>query len=72
MTFAGGPRNRGITFTLSVPIWDSGVNKAQVAAAQAELDMSDLNMEQIRKQVTQDIRAVIATLHETLQPSGCT
>ena len=59
------PRNRGITFTLSVPIWDSGVNKAQVAAARAELDMSDLNMEQIRKEVAQDIRAVVTRLHET-------
>ena len=59
------PRNRGVTFTLSVPIWDSGVNKAQVAAAQAELDLSDLNMEEIRKQVARDIRAVISRLHET-------
>jgi outer membrane protein len=60
------PRNRGITFTLSVPIWDSGVNRAEVAAARAVLDRSELTEEETRRQVTQQIRAVITRVRETL------
>ena len=59
------PRNRGITFTLSLPLWDSGVNRAEVAAARAALERSELTEQETRRQVTQQIRAVITRLKET-------
>jgi outer membrane protein len=59
------PKNRGITFTLSLPIWDSGVNKAQVAAARARLEESRETEDYIRLTVARDIRAVVTRLEET-------
>ena len=31
------PNNRGVGFTLSLPLWDSGVNGAEVASSEADL-----------------------------------
>jgi len=59
------PRNRGVIFTLSVPIWDSGVNRAEVAAARATLDRSKLTEAETERQVTQQVRAAITRLRET-------
>ena len=59
------PKNRGITFTLSVPIWDSGVNRAEVAAARARLERNELTERENKRLVVQDIRAVITRLRET-------
>ena len=49
-----------------MPLWDSGVNRAEVAAARAVLDRSELTEEETRRQVTQQIRAVITRVRETL------
>ncbi len=59
------PKNRGITFTLSVPIWDSGVNRAEVAAARARLERNELTERENKRLVVQDIRATITRLRET-------
>lgn len=59
------PRNRGITFTLSVPIWDSGVNRAEVASARARLERNELTERENKRLVVQDIRASITRLQET-------
>lgn len=59
------PKNRGVTFTLSVPIWDSGVNRAQVEAARATLQISGISEEEERRRVTREIRSVITRLEET-------
>ncbi|MBW7995711.1 MAG: TolC family protein [Candidatus Glassbacteria bacterium] len=60
------PKNRGVTFTLSLPIWDSGVNRAEVAEARATLQVTGLSEEEERRRVTREIRAVITRLKETL------
>ncbi len=59
------PHNRGITFTLSIPLWDSGVNKAEVAAARAQLDRRGLTETEQKRMVEQEIRSVITRLRET-------
>ena len=59
------PRNRGVTLTMSLPLWDSGVNRAQVAAAQATLERSELTEEEMVRQVTQQIKAVLTRLQES-------
>jgi outer membrane protein TolC len=59
------PRNRGITFSLSLPIWDSGVNRAQVAAARATLEQRQIDEEEERRVVTREIRAVISRIEES-------
>ncbi len=59
------PKNRGVTFSLSLPIWDSGVNRSEVAAARAALEVTGLNEQEERRKVTQRIRLVISRLKET-------
>ncbi len=59
------PKNRGITFTLSVPIWDSGVNRAEVAAARARLERNELTERESKRLVVQDVRAAITRLRES-------
>ena len=59
------PRNRGVRFMITVPIWDSGVNRAEVASARALLDRRELSEQEQERTVVQQIRSVIATLGET-------
>ncbi|MFH1070012.1 MAG: TolC family protein [Candidatus Glassbacteria bacterium] len=59
------PRNRGVTFTVSLPLWDSGVNRAEVAAARATLDRNELTESENVRRVTQQIKAVLTRLQET-------
>jgi len=59
------PKNRGITFSLRVPIWDSGVNRAEVASARARLERNELTEMENKRLVVQDIRASITRLQET-------
>ena len=59
------PQNRGVQFTLSLPLWDSGVNRAEVAAARSVLQRNELTVEEQKRQVVQQIRAVVTRLSET-------
>lgn len=59
------PGNRGVTFTLSVPLWDSGVNGAEVAAARAALERSDLERDQQTRQVVLEVNAALTALKES-------
>lgn len=60
------PHNRGIQFTLSVPLWDSGVNHAEVASAQTVLQSSELDIQENERTVIQQIRSVIIRFRETI------
>jgi outer membrane protein len=59
------PGNRGAAFTLSVPIWDSGVNRAEVAAARAALARSDLDRDEQQRRVVQSVNAALTALAES-------
>jgi outer membrane protein TolC len=58
------PRNLGVTFLLTVPIWDWGVNRAEVASARAALDQSELAVGQRRIEVERQIRSALTRLRE--------
>lgn len=56
------PGNRGVRFSLSVPIWDAGVNGAEVAAARVTLQRRELERENLRRQIVRDVKAALANL----------
>jgi outer membrane protein TolC len=58
------PDNKGVSFSLSVPLWDSGVNKAEVASARATLDQRGLDEEENRRRVIQQVNSAITRLRE--------
>lgn len=56
------PGNRGVRFSLSVPIWDAGVNGAQVAAARVALERQELSRENLRRRIVREVKAALANL----------
>jgi outer membrane protein TolC len=56
--------NRGITFTLSIPIWDWGKNKADVQSAEASLDKEELNLNDLYITIEREVRDVVRSLYE--------
>ena len=58
------PHNRGVTFTLSVPLWDWGVNAAEVQSAKASLQTSELTLEEQKKTIQRQVREVVLRLRE--------
>jgi outer membrane protein len=58
-------RNLGLQFSLTVPLWDSDLNRARVARAQTQLDRNKLTLENERKEVLLTIRNTIGRLRET-------
>lgn len=61
------PDNKGVSFSLSVPLWDSGVNAAEVAAQRAVLEQRGLDEEESRRRVIQEVRSTLARLRESRQ-----
>jgi outer membrane protein TolC len=59
------PGNKGVVFTLSVPIWDSGVNGAEVASARAALERSEIDIDQQRRTVVLQVNAALTALSES-------
>lgn len=58
------PRNKGISLTFSMPLWDSGVNRAEVAAAQARIDQAELDLENESITVQREIKDVVSRVLE--------
>lgn len=58
------PRNKGITFRLTVPLWDWGVNKAEVAAAKVRVQTTEYELKELRKTIVREIRTVIDQVKE--------
>ena len=56
--------NRGVTFTLSIPIWDWGKNKSDVQAAEANLMQDELQMEDLYITIEREVRDVVRSLYE--------
>lgn len=54
------PGNKGVRFSLSIPIWDSGVNGQEVAAAQVAVRRSQLNQENLQRQIAREVQAALA------------
>ena len=60
----GRPDNKGVSFSLSVPLWDSGVNAAEVAAARAALRQRGLDTDENRRRVIRQVNSAIIRLRE--------
>jgi len=58
------PNNRGVMFSLSVPLWDWGVNSSEVAAAKANLNDSELALKEQKKTIVRETRDVVGRLNE--------
>jgi len=58
------PKNRGVLFSMTMPLWDSGVNGADVASAKARLDQSTLSLDNERITVEREIKDVVARVRE--------
>jgi outer membrane protein len=61
------PDNKGVSFSLSVPLWDSGVNGAEVAAARASLERQQLDAAESERRVVQQVKATLIRLRESRQ-----
>ncbi len=53
------PRNKGIVFKLTVPLWDWGVNKAEVAAAKVNVETAEYDLAELKKTIFREIRSAI-------------
>ena len=58
------PKNRGVLFSVTMPLWDSGVNGAEVSSAKARLDQSTLSLDNERISVEREIKDVVARVRE--------
>lgn len=59
------PRNKGVVFSLTVPIWDWGVNKASVQAAKVNAEMIEHELKETQKTIVREIRSVINLVKES-------
>ncbi len=58
------PRNRGITFSLNVPVWDWGVNRARVKAGEARLRNAEHSLEEMKKTIVRNINDVVTRVRD--------
>ena len=58
------PNNRGVVFSLNVPLWDFGGNKAAVQSAEANLRSSELALTEMKKTIEREVRDVTGRLYE--------
>ena len=58
------PKNRGVLFSITMPLWDSGVNGAEVSSAKARLDQAALSLDNERISVEREIKDVVARVRE--------
>ena len=58
------PQNRGVTFTLSVPIVDWGRRRNYVKTQTIYLDEKKMSLENTNEQIIKEIREIIRTVHE--------
>lgn len=61
------PGNRGVALELNIPIWDWGVNKAQVQAAEAGLRQAKMSVDNEKIDVERDIRNTVDRLNSSLK-----
>lgn len=59
------PGNRGVRFSLSVPIWDSGVNKQEVASAEVDVRRKKLDEVDLERDIARQVQATLARFEGT-------
>jgi outer membrane protein len=61
------PANRGISLNISFPIWDWGVNWAEVQAARSSYRRAEFSIDNEKIQVEREIRNTVARLNSSLR-----
>ena len=61
------PGNKGVSLNISIPIWDWGVNRAQVQAARANLRKAQYALNNEKVSVERDIRDTVNRLKSSLK-----
>jgi outer membrane protein TolC len=59
------PRNKGVVFQLTVPLWDWGVNRAQVAAARVEVQQAEFELAEQKKTIEREVRSFLSQVRES-------
>lgn len=59
------PRNKGVMFRLTVPLWDWGVNRAQVAAARVEVQQAEYELAEQKKTIVREVRSLLNQVQES-------
>ena len=54
------PGNRGVRFSLSVPLWDSGVNEQEVASARVAVRRRELDQQNLERNIARQVQAAVA------------
>jgi outer membrane protein len=57
---------RSVTFTVTVPIWDWGKNSLEVESAEANYKVSELSLDNLRKQITKDVQATVNKINSAM------
>ncbi|MCF7886422.1 MAG: TolC family protein [Candidatus Marinimicrobia bacterium] len=60
------PGNRGVALTLSIPVWDWGVNEARVEAARSRLRQAEYAVRNEKVNVKKDVIATVDQLRTSL------
>ncbi|MBD3225611.1 MAG: hypothetical protein GF313_12860 [Caldithrix sp.] len=61
------PGNRGVALTINIPLWDWGVNKARVQAAEARLRKARMALKEEKITVERDIRNSVNEVRSSLK-----
>ena len=59
------PNNRGVVFSLSIPLWDWGVNAANIASAKASLTDKEMSLEEQKLDIVLEVRNAVGIINET-------
>ena len=65
--FLDRPSNYGVTFTIKVPIFDWGENKALVRAAQSRLKKVELAKEDLERDIETEVRNLASSVNSNLK-----
>ena len=57
--------NRGVTFTLEIPIWDWGKNRAEVQAEEANLKRDQLELDDLNITIQREVQDVVRNVYQT-------
>jgi outer membrane protein TolC len=58
------PQNRGVTFTLTVPILDWGRRRNNVKTQTIYLDRTKMQLDNLNEQIVKEIREIVRVVHE--------
>ncbi len=61
------PGNRGIALSLTIPLWDWGVNKNRYLAARARLKKQELALQDLQVTIRRDIQNTVLELQNSLK-----